>query len=56
MTLSRKNGPLYIQIKSILKARIVNQEYPVQSLMPPEPELERELESAKLPYVKQWNN
>lgn len=48
MTLSRKNGPLYIQIKSILKSRIVNHVYPVQSLMPSESVLEREFGVSKI--------
>jgi|SRR5690625_5226147 len=42
MKLSLKKGPLYIQLEEILKERIINGEYPINTLIPSEPELKEE--------------
>ncbi|WP_078393146.1 GntR family transcriptional regulator [Shouchella patagoniensis] len=52
MKLNRKNGPLYTQIKNILKERILSQVYPVRSLIPPESQLELEFGVSKITVRK----
>src|SRR5690625_8043441 len=42
MKLVSKRGPLYIQVKEILKERIISGEYPINTLIPSEPELKKE--------------
>lgn len=44
MKLTLRNGPLYMQVLRILKNRIINDEYQVKSLIPPEPELKKEFD------------
>ncbi|TSB46655.1 GntR family transcriptional regulator [Alkalicoccobacillus porphyridii] len=52
MNLNRKTGPLYIQVKNILKERILNQDYPIHSLIPPESQLEKEFNVSKITIRK----
>lgn len=42
MKLMLKNGALYIQVKNILKERIINEVYPIDTLIPSELELKEE--------------
>lgn len=48
MSLSRKDRPLYLQIKSILKERILYGVYPLGTNIPSEPQLEQEFEVSKI--------
>jgi len=48
MILSRKKKPLYMQIKSILKDRILHGTYPMGMLIPSEPQLEEEFSVSKI--------
>lgn len=48
MILSRKNKPLYLQVKSILKDRILHGTYPINELIPSEPQLEQEFQVSKI--------
>ncbi|XID91314.1 GntR family transcriptional regulator [Paenibacillaceae bacterium WGS1546] len=48
MSLSRKKKPLYLQIKSILKDRILHGIYPIGQLIPSEPQLEQEFGVSKI--------
>ena len=52
MNLNRKAGPLYIQVKNILKERILNEQYPIHSLIPPESQLEKEFQVSKITVRK----
>lgn len=42
MKLALGKGPLYMQVHEILKKRIIHGEYPIGSLIPPEPKLKDE--------------
>lgn len=46
--LSRRNKPLYLQIKNILKDRILHGAYPLGMNIPSEPELEAEFKVSKI--------
>lgn len=46
--MSRKDRPLYLQIKNILKDRILYGEYPLGSNIPSEPQLEQEFAVSKI--------
>ncbi|WP_227995254.1 GntR family transcriptional regulator [Oceanobacillus sp. CFH 90083] len=48
MKLNLRQGSLYLQVKDILKERIINGQYPKNSLIPSEPELEKEFEVSKI--------
>lgn len=48
MNLSRKSKPLYLQIKSIVKDRILHGVYPLGSVIPSEPQLESEFGVSKI--------
>jgi len=48
MILSRRNKPLYMQVKSILKDRILHGTYPIGELIPSEPQLEQEFQVSKI--------
>lgn len=48
VTLSRKKGPLYLQLKKTIRDRIVHGRYPVGSLIPSEPQLEQEFKVSKM--------
>lgn len=48
MSLSRKDRPLYLQIKHILKDRILHGVYPLESIIPSEPQLEKEFGVSKI--------
>ncbi|MEC0205917.1 GntR family transcriptional regulator [Paenibacillus lautus] len=48
MSITRKNGPLYLQIKKIIKDRILHGEYPLGSHIPSEPQLEQEFNVSKM--------
>nr|WP_157794204.1 GntR family transcriptional regulator [Paenibacillus donghaensis] len=48
VSLKRKQGPLYQQIKKILKDRILHGVYPLGSIIPSEPQLEKEFEVSKM--------
>lgn len=48
VSLSRKDRPLYLQIKQILKDRILHGVYPLGSNIPSEPLLEREFAVSKI--------
>lgn len=48
MPITRKQGPLYLQIKKIIKDRILHGEYPLGSLIPSEPQLEEEFQVSKM--------
>ncbi|RBN37118.1 GntR family transcriptional regulator, partial [Priestia megaterium] len=48
MNVSRKKGPLYLQIKNILKDRILHGVYPIQTNIPSEPQLEEEFQVSKI--------
>ncbi|GLX69756.1 GntR family transcriptional regulator [Paenibacillus glycanilyticus] len=46
--MSRKSKPLYLQIKSIVKDRILHGVYPLGSIIPSEPQLEEEFGVSKV--------
>ncbi|SFJ48459.1 DNA-binding transcriptional regulator, GntR family [Paenibacillus sp. UNC496MF] len=48
MTITRKKGPLYLQIKKIVKDRILHGVYPLGGHIPPEPQLEKEFNVSKM--------
>ncbi|MBD1381524.1 GntR family transcriptional regulator [Metabacillus arenae] len=48
MNVSRKKGPLYLQIKNILKDRILHGVYPIHTNIPSEPQLEDEFNVSKI--------
>lgn len=48
VNVSRKKGPLYLQIKNILKDRIFHGVYPIGENIPPEPQLENEFDVSKI--------
>lgn len=48
MTVTRKKGPLYLQIMNILRDRILHGVYPVEMNIPPEPQLENEFNVSKI--------
>ncbi|GGA26326.1 GntR family transcriptional regulator [Paenibacillus physcomitrellae] len=48
MSLKRKDRPLYLQIKHIIKDRILHGVYPLDSVIPPEPQLEKEFGVSKI--------
>ncbi|TVY07744.1 GntR family transcriptional regulator [Paenibacillus cremeus] len=48
MNLSRKKKPLYLQIKNIVKDRILHGMYPLGSNIPSEPQLEAEFQVSKI--------
>ncbi|SDH84192.1 transcriptional regulator, GntR family [Alteribacillus bidgolensis] len=48
MNVSRKKGPLYLQIKNILKDRILHGVYPIGTNVPTEPQLEEEFNVSKI--------
>ncbi len=48
MNVSRKKGPLYLQIKNILKDRILHGVYPIEMNIPSEPQLESEFNVSKI--------
>ncbi|MCR8658929.1 GntR family transcriptional regulator [Paenibacillus endoradicis] len=48
MSLSRKKRPLYLQIKNIIKDRILHGAYPMDANIPSEPQLETEFEVSKI--------
>ncbi len=52
MKISRNKGPLYTQIKNILKDRILHGIYPIGTNIPPEPHLEEEFEVSKITVRK----
>ncbi|WP_046233360.1 GntR family transcriptional regulator [Paenibacillus algorifonticola] len=48
MSISRKKGPLYLQIKKIIKDRIMHGVYPLGTNIPAEPQLEQEFQVSKM--------
>ncbi|MFY4775184.1 GntR family transcriptional regulator [Metabacillus sp. RGM 3146] len=48
MNVSRKKGPLYLQIKEIIKDRILHGVYPIHITIPSEPQLEEEFQVSKI--------
>lgn len=48
VNVSRRKGPLYLQIKNILKDRILHGVYPIETNIPSEPQLEEEFEVSKI--------
>ncbi|MFX3632033.1 MAG: GntR family transcriptional regulator [Candidatus Pristimantibacillus sp.] len=48
MSISRKKGPLYLQIKKIMKDRILHGVYPIGATVPSEPQLEQEFNVSKM--------
>lgn len=48
MTITRKKGPLYLQVKKIVKDRILHGIYPLGGHIPPEPQLEKEFNVSKM--------
>lgn len=48
MSLSKRKGPLYLQIKNILKDRISHGVYALDDNIPAEPQLEKEFEVSKI--------
>jgi DNA-binding GntR family transcriptional regulator len=48
MTLTRKKGPLYLQLKKIIKERIIEGVYPLGGIIPSEPLLEQEFQVSKM--------
>lgn len=48
MDISRKKGALYLQIKNILKDRILHGVYPIGANIPSEPQLEEEFKVSKI--------
>ncbi|MFD2924014.1 GntR family transcriptional regulator [Halobacillus naozhouensis] len=52
MKITSKKGPLYFQVKDILKERIISGFYPKNSLIPSEPALEKEFSVSKITIRK----
>lgn len=52
MKLSLNQGPLYLQVKDILKERIISGKYKKNTLIPPEPVLEKEFNVSKITIRK----
>ncbi|PPA70527.1 GntR family transcriptional regulator [Jeotgalibacillus proteolyticus] len=48
MSISKRKGPLYLQIKNILKDRITHGVYALGENIPPEPQLEKEFDVSKI--------
>lgn len=48
MNFSKSKGPLYIQIKEVLKDRILHGEYAIDTIIPSEPQLEKEFNVSKI--------
>ena len=48
MTITRKKGPLYLQVKKIVKDRILHGVYPLGGHIPSEPQLEQEFNVSKM--------
>lgn len=48
MNVMKRNGPLYLQIKEILKDRILHGEYAIHTIIPSEPQLEKEFRVSKI--------
>ncbi|MEW4370347.1 GntR family transcriptional regulator [Paenibacillus kandeliae] len=48
MSITRKKGPLYLQIKKIIKDRIMHGVYPLGTTIPSEPQLENEFGVSKM--------
>ncbi|GIO22189.1 GntR family transcriptional regulator [Oceanobacillus sp. J11TS1] len=48
MHVMKKKGPLYLQIKEILKDRILHGEYAINTNIPSEPQLEKEFNVSKI--------
>jgi GntR family transcriptional regulator len=48
VALKRKDKPLYLQIKHIIKDRILHGVYPLDSIIPSEPQLEKEFGVSKI--------
>src|SRR5699024_6951974 len=48
MKVSRKKGPLYLQIRDIIKDRILHGIYAIETNIPSEPELESEFNVSKI--------
>ncbi|OAB26078.1 GntR family transcriptional regulator [Paenibacillus macquariensis subsp. defensor] len=48
MAITRKKGPLYLQIKKIIKDRILQGVYPLGAIIPSEPQLENEFNVSKM--------
>lgn len=48
VSITRKKGPLYLQIKKIIKDRILHGVYPLGSNIPAEPQLEQEFQVSKM--------
>lgn len=48
MKLNLNQGSLYLQIKDVLKERIISRRYPKHTLIPSEPELEKEFSVSKI--------
>ncbi|MEF3329729.1 GntR family transcriptional regulator [Oceanobacillus oncorhynchi] len=48
MNVTKKKGPLYLQIKEILKKRILHDEYAIHTNIPSEPQLEKEFNVSKI--------
>lgn len=48
MRVNRKNGPMYLQIKEILKDRILHGVYAIDTNIPSEPLLEEEFKVSKV--------
>lgn len=48
MDVMKKKGPLYLQIKEILKDRILHGEYAIHANIPSEPQLEKEFKVSKI--------
>ncbi|MBP2000321.1 DNA-binding GntR family transcriptional regulator [Paenibacillus shirakamiensis] len=48
MVMKRNQGPLYLQLKKVLKDRILHGIYPLGTLIPSEPQLEQEFDVSKM--------
>ncbi|RXZ80659.1 GntR family transcriptional regulator [Paenibacillaceae bacterium] len=48
MSITRKKGPLYLQVKKIIKDRILHGAYPLGTNIPSEPQLESEFNVSKM--------
>jgi len=48
MSITRKKGPLYLQVKKIIKDRILHGVYPMGTTIPSEPQLESEFGVSKM--------
>ena len=48
MSITRKKGPLYLQVKKIIKDRILHGVYPLGTNIPSEPLLEKEFQVSKM--------